>query len=189
MVEPFACPKGHLMIVRLAAPTELTTICTLHRDAFGIAEGDAIAALVDHLAHDPTATPSTSLVAEIDGTIVGHVLFTAVHIPPHAVRAQILAPLGVAHTHHRHGIGTALVRAGLTHVATHGCDLVFVYGNPAYYNRFGFVPATPHGLIAPYPIPHAHADAWMVQALSDNLFGNVHGTIQCATTLHNPQYW
>lgn len=177
------------MIVRLATPTELTTICTLHRDAFGVAEGDAIATLVDHLAHDPTAIPSTSLVAEVDGTIVGHVLFTAVHIPPHAVRAQILAPLVVAPTHHRHGIGTALVRTGLADIAAQGCDLVFVYGNPAYYTRFGFMPATPYGLIAPYPIPNAHADAWMVQALNKNLLGNVHGIIQCAKTLHQPHYW
>lgn len=177
------------MIVRVAAPTELTTICALHREAFGIAEGDAIAELVDYLAHDPTATPSTSLVAEIDGLIVGHVLFTAVHIPPHAVRAQILAPLGVAPAHHRHGIGSALVRAGLTYMAAQGCDLVFVYGNPVYYNRFGFIPATRHGLIAPYPIPSVHADAWMVQALHDRVIGRVQGTVQCATTLHQPHYW
>lgn len=177
------------MIVRLAAPTELTTICALHREAFGIAEGDAIAELVDHLAHDPTAAPHTSLVAEIEGTIVGHVLFTAVHIPPHTVQAQILAPLGVAPAQQRHGIGSALVRSGLTHMAAQGCDLVFVYGNPAYYNRFGFRPATPHGLIAPYPIPSVHADAWMVQALHDGVIGRIQGTIQCATTLHQPHYW
>lgn len=177
------------MIVRLADPTELTTICELHREAFGIAEGDAIAELVDHLAHDPTATPSTSLVAELDGTIVGHVLFTAVQISPHDVRAQILAPLGVAPTHHRRGIGSALVRAGLAHMTAQECDLVFVYGNPAYYNRFGFMPATPHGLIAPYPIPSVHAEAWMVQALHDGVMGRIQGTIQCATTLHQPHYW
>jgi predicted N-acetyltransferase YhbS len=177
------------MIVRLAVPTELTTICALHREAFGIAEGDAIAELVDHLAHDLTATPSTSLVADIAGIVVGHVLFTAVHIPPHVVRAQILAPLGVAPAHHRHGIGSALVRAGLAHVAAQGCDLVFVYGNPAYYNRFGFISATPYGLIAPYPIPNEYADAWMVQDLRNNLLGHVRGMIQCATTLHQPHYW
>lgn len=175
------------MFIRLAAPAELTTICALHREAFGIAEGDTIAELVDHLAHDPNATPSTSLVAEVDGTIVGHILFTAVHISPHAVRAQILAPLAVKPAHHRHGIGSALVRAGLAHITAQQCDLVFVLGDPAYYNRFGFIPATPHGLIAPYPI--SHADAWMAQALHDGVIGHIQGTIQCATTLHQPYYW
>lgn len=177
------------MIVRLAAPHELTLICELHRNAFGIAEGDAIAELVDHLADDPTATPSTSLVAERDGIIVGHVLFTAAHIRPHDVQVQILAPLGVARAHHRRGIGSALVRAGLTHMATQGCDLVFVYGNPAYYKRFGFMPAIPHNLIAPYPIPDMYADAWMVHVLHDGVIGRIQGTIQCATTLHQPHYW
>lgn len=177
------------MIIRHANPTELDAICALHRAAFGIAEGDAIAALVAHLAQDLTATPSTSLVADLDGIIVGHVLFSAAHIPPHAVHAQILAPLGIAPTHQRQGIGSQLVRAGLAQMRTTGCELVFVYGNPVYYNRFGFVAATPHRLMAPYPIPPAYADAWMVQALGDGLLGHIHGKIRCADSLHHPQYW
>lgn len=177
------------MIIRHAAPPELDTICALHRAAFGIAEGDAIAELVTQLDQDQTATPSTSLVAEYDGIVVGHVLFSAIQIPPNNVHAQILAPLGIAPTHQRQGIGSQLVRAGLVQMCATGCELVFVYGNPVYYNRFGFAPATPHGLIAPYPIPDAYADAWMVQALGDGLLGHIHGTIRCADTLHQPHYW
>jgi len=177
------------MIIRHANPTELDAICALHRAAFGIAEGDAIAALVAHLTRDPTATPSTSLVADLDSIIVGHVLFSAVHIPSHAVHAQILAPLGIAPTHQRQGIGSQLVRAGLAQMRTTGCELVFVYGNPVYYRRFGFISATPLGLHAPYPIPAQHADAWMVQAFDDGIIGHVQGTIQCANALNDPQYW
>ncbi|MEY3990429.1 MAG: hypothetical protein RI985_1510 [Chloroflexota bacterium] len=177
------------MIIRHADPPELDTICALHRAAFGVAEGDAIAELVAQLDQDPTATPSTSLVADLDGIIVGHVLFSMVHIPSYTVHAQILAPLGIAPMHQRQGIGSQLVRAGLAQMRTTGCELVFVYGNPVYYKRFGFVPATPHGLIAPYPIPDAYADAWMVQALGDGLLGHVHGMLRCADSLHHPQYW
>ena len=177
------------MIIRHAAPTELKAICALHRAAFGVAEGDAIAELVTQLDQDQTATPSTSLVADIDSIIVGHVLFSAVHIPLHTVHAQILAPLGIAPTHQRQGIGSQLVRAGLAQMRATGCELVFVYGNPVYYNRFGFAPATPLRLMAPYHIPDAYADAWMVQALGDGLLGHIHGTIRCADTLHQPHYW
>lgn len=177
------------MLIRHADPTELKAICELHRAAFGVAEGDAIAELVAQLDQDPTAAPSTSLVADFDSIIVGHVLFTAIHIPPHTVSAQILAPLAVAPAHHQQGIGSQLVRAGLSHSKTQGVDLVFVLGNPAYYRRFGFISATPLGLHAPYPIPDHHADAWMVQAFDDGIIGRVQGTIQCANTLNNPQYW
>ncbi len=101
------------MIIRHADPNELDAICALHRAAFGVAEGDAIATLVAQLVQDPTAAPSTSLVADLDSRIVGHVLFSAVHIPSYTVSAQILAPLGIIPTHQRHGIGSQLVRAGL----------------------------------------------------------------------------
>lgn len=177
------------MIIRHADPNELDAVCALHRAAFGVAEGDAIATLVAQLVQDPTATPSTSLVADFDSIIVGHVLFSAVHIPPHTVSAQILAPLGIIPTHQRQGIGSQLVRAGLAQMCATGCKLVFVYGNPAYYRRFGFISATPLGLYAPYPIPAQHADAWMVQAFDDGIIGRVQGTIQCASALNNPQYW
>ena len=177
------------MIIRHADPNELDAICTLHRAAFGFAEGDAIATLVAQLVQDPTAAPSTSLVADFDSIIVGHVLFSAVHIPSHAVSAQILAPLGIIPTHQRQGIGSQLVRAGLAQMRETGCKLVFVYGNPAYYRRFGFISATPLGLHAPYPIPAQHADAWMVQAFDDGIIGRVQGTIQCANALNNRQYW
>lgn len=177
------------MIIRHAVGTEFDAICALHRVAFGVAEGDAIATLVAQLAQDPTAAPRTSLVADLDGAIIGHVLFSAVRIPPHAVSAQILAPLGVAPMHQRQGIGSQLVRAGLAQMHATGCELVFVYGNPVYYRRFGFIPATPHKLIAPHPIPPAYADAWMVRALSDWALEHCHGTVRCAETLHHPQYW
>lgn len=177
------------MIIRYADPTELKTICELHRVAFGVAEGDDIAALVAQLDQDSTATPSTSLVAEQDGIVVGHVLFTAIQIPPNNVNAQILAPLAVAPTHHRQGIGSQLVREGLAHIKAQGNDVVFVLGNPAYYRRFGFASATPLGLYAPYPIPAQHADAWMVQAFEDGMIGRIQGTVQCANALNNPQYW
>ena len=56
-----------------------------------------------------------------------------------------LAPLAVDPTMHERGIGSALVRAGLERCPAAGWELVFVVGAPAYYARFGFVPAAEHG--------------------------------------------
>ncbi len=179
------------MVIRHATSLDDVRITNLHHEAFGASEGPLIADLVAHLHDDATASPLISLVATDDktDTVVGHVLFTAVHISTHAVPAHILAPLAVAPAHHRQGIGSRLVREGLAQVKAQGSALVFVLGNPAYYRRFGFLSATAHGFMTPHPIPEHHADAWMVQAFTDGVLGTVHGTVHCAQALTNPQYW
>lgn len=147
--------------------------------------------LVAGLLGDATARPALSLVAEIDDTIVGHVLFTRARLLPDQdhLAAQILAPLAVVAELHGGGIGGALVREGLRQLAASKVDLVFVLGHPEYYPRFGFRPAGAFGLDAPYPIPERHADAWMVQALRPGLLGGVRGTVRCADTLNDPRHW
>jgi TPR repeat protein len=45
------------------------------------------------------------------------------------------------------------------------------------------------GYAAPYPIPDEHADAWMVQELTDGAIGAVSGTVICADALNKPEHW
>lgn len=87
----------------------------------------------------------------------------------------------------RRGVGRALIEHGVDRLAAEGVQLVFVLGDPAYYTRCGFVPATPLGLRAPYPIEPE--PAWRVRALVPDLLGAVEGTVACATTLARPEYW
>ncbi len=177
--------------LRRTTDAELAAICDLHEEAFGPAEGPEIAELVRGLCQDATAVPVLSLAAEVEGRIVGHVLFTAVRVrtPEQPAVAQILAPLAVLPKHQRTGVGGALIRAGLRQLTASGVELVFVLGDPDYYPRFGFRPARAFGLEAPHPIPAAHADAWMVQELTPGVLGRVQGTLQCADVLNQPQHW
>jgi putative acetyltransferase len=107
-----------------------------------------------------------SLVAERDGRVVGHILFSPVRVQvgqrptrsePQASEvhregegasfvAQGLAPMAVEPECQRDGIGSLLVRAGLDACRSQGHAVVFVLGHPAYYPRFGFEPAAPRGL-------------------------------------------
>jgi len=108
--------------------------------------------LVDALRR--AANPQISLVAELDHTIVGHIFFSPITIeasrpPPSAFQ---LAPLAVLPEHQRLGIGSELVRAGLSQCRAEGCAAVFLVGNPSYYERFGFRLARPLGFA--YPGPH-----------------------------------
>ena len=86
--------------------------------------------------------------AELAGELVGHVFFSAVSIERSAGAPPLagLASLAVAPAAQGQGAGSALVRAGLEASLALGWQAVFLLGNPAYYGRFGFVPAAPLGL-------------------------------------------
>jgi putative acetyltransferase len=87
-----------------------------------------------------------SLVAEIDGQIVGHVLFSPVILeaPEGPVAGMGLGQLAVDPAHQRQGIGTQLTEAGLGQLRHQGCPFVIVIGHADYYPRFGFEPGSKH---------------------------------------------
>ena len=95
-----------------------------------------------------------SLVAVIDGEVVGHILFTPVSLePPASVQIAGLAPMAVRPAHQRRGIGGQLIRAGLDECRRRGYSAVVVLGHPEYYPRFGFVPGHTFGLTCEFPSP------------------------------------
>lgn len=89
-----------------------------------------------------------SLVAEEDSVVIGHILFSPVAIdrPGASTVAAGLAPMAVVPPHQRRGIGGLLVAAGLDALRIAGERAVVVVGHPAYYPRFGFIPAASFGL-------------------------------------------
>ena len=93
-----------------------------------------------------------SLVAVAAGQVVGHVLFSPVTVEssPADSRWVALGPIGVLPAYQGRGIGSGLVREGLAQCRLQGCDGVVLLGDPAYYGRFGFVPASDYGLTDPY---------------------------------------
>ena len=116
-------------------------------------ERDAEADLVDALRAESFAR--LSLVAELEGRVVGHVLFSDLPIvtPKGAVPALALAPVAVLPEHQRRGVGSALVRRGLEICRDEGHRVVVVLGHPTYYPRFGFSAELAERLEAPYSGP------------------------------------
>lgn len=80
---------------------------------------------------------SVSLVAEVDGLVVGHVAFSAVTIGG-APGWFALGPIGVDPPAQRRGVGGALVAAGLEALRSRGALGCVLVGEPGYYGRFGF---------------------------------------------------
>jgi len=100
------------------------------------------------------ASPIVSLLAEIDGQIVGHILFSPVSLSGYSNLAMMgLAPMAVAPDQQRKGIGSALVHAGLEQCCNLKTAAVVVLGHPEYYPRFGFLPSSKLNMDSQYDVP------------------------------------
>ncbi len=174
------------MILREATSTDRAALLLVHRLAFG---QDDESILVESLLADPSAQPVISLLAEEQGSLLGHVLFTKVNLlgPEQPPVASILAPLAVAPSAQRSGVGRRLIERGCELLADRGVQLLFVLGDPRYYRKRGFTSALAHGLRAPYNIePEA---AWMVRPLSNHTLHNINAEVRCADALAPEKYW
>ncbi|MGD0174509.1 MAG: N-acetyltransferase [Anaerolineales bacterium] len=81
---------------------------------------------------------AVSLVAEMDGRVIGHIAFSPVTISDGTPNWYGLGPVSVLPEHQRQGIGKALIKEGLSRLKdmnAQGCCLV---GHPDYYRKFGF---------------------------------------------------
>jgi putative acetyltransferase len=129
------------------------------------------------------------MLAEDAGAAVGFILLTPATVEGATVRLLSLAPLGVASSHQREGVGSGLVRRSLELARERGVEAVVVLGHPRYYPRFGFTPALGWGLTPTNPVPDAHADAWMVCELVPGALSGVSGRVLMMPPLDDPLYW
>jgi len=130
------------MRIRPQEPSDARAVRAVNEAAFGSAEE---ANLVAALRNEPDAL--VSLVAELDGRVVGHILFSPV---------------------------TLLVREGLDRCRNMSCSAVVVLGHPAYYPRFGFVPARRYGIMSEYEVAD---EAFMLVELEPGSLEGVCGKV------------
>jgi len=160
--------------IRPETPDDHMQVHELNRLAFGDEEE---ARLVEAVRRTPEHVPELSLVAESDGRIIGHVLFSPITIETadRPVATLSLAPVAVHPDFQRRGVGSALVRAGLEAARSLGRTSVIVLGHAEYYPRFGFVPARPRGIEPPLDVPD---EAFMSIELVPGALAGVHGTVR-----------
>jgi putative acetyltransferase len=85
-----------------------------------------------------TGALTISLVADLDGQVVGHIAFSPVTITDGSKDWYGLGPISVTPEKQRQGIGSMLMRAGLDRLKVMGGKGCALVGDPAYYSRFGF---------------------------------------------------
>jgi putative acetyltransferase len=148
------------MDIRCESLADYAAIAEVNILAFG-QENEA--KLVEEIRCSQGYIPELSLVAEIDGAIVGHILFSYIDlIGEESLQVLGLAPMAVLPQFQRQGIGSALVKAGLEKADAIKEALVIVLGHPHFYQRFGFQPSVNYKITSPFPVPE---DVFMVKPL------------------------
>src|SRR5581483_3400172 len=139
IVLPRARPMiGSELLIRAETVADYAALGDLHARAFGNRAGEPL--IVALLRQRRGFDPELSLIAEREGRIVGHVLFSpsSLRLLDHIVPAVNLAPLAVELALQGQGIGGRLIQAGHQIAAAKGYTVSILLGHPTYYPRFGY---------------------------------------------------
>jgi putative acetyltransferase len=142
--------KKLLVIIREERPEDIDTIRVVNQKAFGQPQEGTI---VDALRKNNGVL--LSLVATINNSVVGHILYSPVSIETDGktCNGAGLGPMAVLPEHQRHGIGSKMVDAGNQKLKEAGCPFIVVVGHPEFYTRFGFKTASRYGIQCEWDVP------------------------------------
>ena len=177
-----------IMNIRAATDQDRENIRWVHWSAFPEDERESVSKLAIDLLAEQTTPETISLVAETGGAIVGHVAFSPVITDSaEPFQAYILAPLGVKPDCQRQHIGSQLVEYGMRQLSAMGVNVIFVYGDPEYYGRFGFSAEAAHRYTAPYTLKYPFG--WQAIVLNEYDPGIAPLAITCVNALCKPELW
>jgi len=133
--------------------------------------------LVDNLRKASTFIEELSLVAEFDGKVVGHILFTPIVIDNSVQQfhSLVLAPVSVLPEFQKMGIGGQLIVTGHQKAKELGFQSSILLGHPEYYPRFGYKPASTWGIKTHFELPSD--DVFMAVELTEGALSNVSGMV------------
>lgn len=135
--------------------------------------------MIERLRGTDAYSQALSLLAEIGGEAVGHILLTKAHI----VGAQVsvptlaLAPLSVVPEHQAAGVGRRLIEAAHEQASALGLESIVLIGIPAYYPQFGYEPLGRYPITLPFDAPDENC---MILPLTPNALVGVSGMVKCA---------
>jgi len=155
-----------LIEIREERPDDAPAIREVNKRAFGQdQEGNIVDALRTN------GAVSLSLVAAVNGRIVGHIMYSPITVGG-VITGAALGPMAVVPEYQRQGIGSKLVEAGNEKLQDVDCPFIIVLGHPNYYPRFGFRPASMYGIECEWAVPD---DVFMLLVLDEAKMQGVSG--------------
>lgn len=135
-----------MIAIREERADDIAAIRDLSRLAF---RQDQEGRIVDALRSNGAAL--LSLVATLNRQVVGHIMYSPLFVGDK--QGAALGPMAVLPEHQRRGIGGQLIGAGNRKLREAACPFIVVIGHPEYYPRFGFRPASDHGITCEWDLP------------------------------------
>ena len=177
-----------ILNIRLAQEADLNTTQKIIETAFSDEENKVIMNLVQEL-HQETTSPSIkSLVAEVNNQVIGYVSYSPIYMKSNSnISGYILAPLAVSPEHQKQGVGSNLIKSGIDMLTKDGAGVLLVYGDPAYYGRFGFREEIGHSFVPPYTLQYPFG--WTGMMLNDTLVPEQPIQFECVSALSQPDLW
>ena len=176
------------MLIRLATSLDRDDIRSVHWSAFAEDEREIVSELAVNLLAEESTPQTISLVAEAEGIVVGHVAFSPVTIDSNEnVQGYILAPLGVKPDYQKCRVGTKLIESGMQQLSGMGVGILFIYGDPGYYSRFGFSVDAAECYIPPYKLQYPFG--WQGISIDEFSMGKSPINITCVASLCDPELW
>lgn len=125
--------------------------------------------------------PELTLVAEDRGEIIGHIMLSKTYVEnedKELFEVLYLAPVSVLLERRNQGIGSKLIYESFRRAKKMGYKSVFLAGDPAYYNRFGFVPTIKHNIKCSLEIPEELYENIMVCELVPDALDGISGIVK-----------
>ena len=176
------------MNIRFAQETDSDSILKVIETAFSDEENKVIINLVQELFREVTSPSIKSLVAEVDNQVIGYVSYSPTFLKSDSsVSGYILAPLAVFPEHQKQGVGSNLIKSGIDLLTKDGAGVLLVYGDPAYYGRFGFKEEVGHVFVPPYPLQFPFG--WTGMMLNNYDVPKPHIGFKCVVPLNKAKLW
>ena len=174
--------------IRLANERDGETIREVHLKAFPESERQLVSTLALDLLREQTDPETYGFVAEHDGVIIGQVAFSPLSIAANeGWVGYILAPLGILPQWQGRGVGSRLVEHGINTLTAQGVHHLLVYGDPAYYGRFGFDTDAATRFVPPFDLEFP--SGWQAMTLNPGKTITSDSRIICVVPLRNPELW
>ena len=174
--------------IEIAGEQDSEVIREIYQTAFPEEESAMVAKLAVDLLAEKTVPEILSLVAREIETTLGHVAFSPVKVENNeSCKASILAPLAVHPEHQQKKVGSRLIEFGMKKLKEAGGNIVFVYGDPEFYGKFGFHADTANDFPAPFNLEYPFG--WQALILKDWSDKTTPAATSCVSALSNPDLW